>query len=127
MGLCFLGSWGVASWLSPAPSMYLYLHLLTCVTLRAFFFSEICIHLKKYIYNPNIKHRKNCEKLPWEWSVVKVLRKVFFTKRCQYNYFCHYCNFYYYHNLRFWVVTIKFFLVLHNLSSWVLPQFTCFF
>ena len=80
-----------------------------------------------------IKHRKNCEKLPWEWSVVKVLR-CFFTKRCHYNYFCHYCNFYYNHNLSFWVVTILFFLVLHNLSFWVwsnlifqvFSQFVCF-
>ena len=31
---------------------------------------NICL-VSIYIYK---KHRKNCEKLPWEWSVVKVLR-----------------------------------------------------
>ena len=41
-----------------------------------------------------------------------------FTKRCHYNFFCHYSHFYYYHNLSFWVVTIYFFLVLHDLSFW---------
>ena len=60
------------------------------------------------------KHCKSCEKLPWELVGCQGV-KVFFTKRCHYNYFCHYCNFYYHHNLSFWVVTI-FFLFLHNLS-----------
>ena len=62
---------------------------------------------KQYTTFP-LKHRRYCKKLPWELVGCKGV-KVFFTKRCHYSYFFHYCNFYYHHNLSFWVVTILFF------------------
>ena len=82
------------------------------------------------------KHRKSCEKLPWELVGCQGV-KVFFTKRCHYNYFCHYCHFYNYHNLSFWVwsqfdlssfvTTFIFLKFYHSLSYWVLPQLRFFF
>ena len=72
--------------------------------------------IKVFFYHSRIgKHRKKCEKLPWELVSCQGV----FTKRCHYNYFCHYCYLYYYHNLSFWVWSQI------NLSSFVTIFFCC--
>ena len=48
--------------------------------------------------------------------------KVFLLKICHYNYFCHYCHLYYYHNLSLSCHNLII-LVLHDLSFWVWLQF----
>ena len=56
--------------------------------------------INQWIGKGSKKHRKSWEKLPWELVVCQGV-KVFFTKRYHYAYFCHYCHFYYHHNLSF--------------------------
>ena len=66
------------------------------------------------------KHRKSCEKLPWEWSVVKV--SWCFCHNLSFE-FCHNSNwvlspFYFFFNF----VTFKIFVFGLSFSFWVLSQ-----